>query len=67
MQFLLPFIKSEREQIGNLTAPQPETEVRGINIFDDLSEDEYSNQAVNLEITHDQSVLANKKTRKKFV
>lgn len=56
MQFLMPFIKSGRKQLGNLIAQQPETEVRDANIFDDVSVDESSNQTVNLEIVHEQSV-----------
>lgn len=53
MQFLMPFIKSGRKQLGNLIAQQP---VRDVNIFDDVSVDESSNQTLNLEIVHDQSV-----------
>jgi len=45
----MPFIKSGRKQIGNLTAPQSDTEIRDVNVFDYASEDEYSNQTVNVE------------------
>jgi len=49
LQFLMPFIKSGRKQLGNLAAPQSDTEIRDVNIFDDVSENEYSNQTVNVE------------------
>lgn len=55
----MPFIKSGRKQIGNLTAPQSDTEIRDVNVFDYASEDEYSNQTVNVEeveAVHDKSI-----------
>lgn len=58
MQFLLPFIKSGRQQKGNLTAPHPETEMSDVNIFGDESGDESpnSNQTnSNSELVLDQS------------
>jgi len=53
----MPFIKSGREQKGNLTAPPPETEMSDVNIFGDESGDESpnSNQTVNSEPVLDQS------------
>jgi len=59
LQFLMPFIKSGRKQIGNLTAPQSDTEIRDVNVFDYASEDENSNQTVNVEeveAVHDKSI-----------
>jgi len=53
MQFLISFIKNGRNQKGNLIAPQPEEEITIVNIFDDVSEDEFPNQTVNIEAVHD--------------
>ncbi|XP_060855464.1 uncharacterized protein LOC132933163, partial [Metopolophium dirhodum] len=60
MQFLMLFIKSGRQQKGNLTSPQLETEMSlmsDVNIFDDVTEDEFpnSNHTVNSEPVLDQS------------
>jgi len=80
LQFLMPFIKSGRKRIGNITAPQSNTEIRDVNIFDDVSENEYSNQTVNVEVeaVHDKSIspsilntssnnISLQKSKKKYV